>query len=91
MKSQSITYLLSGSAHIYWILDLEGEVHSIRNCSQAAFKNARAQFFLKLGGAGKSFQSGSKFSWEGCPYPDLTRPIVRRGGLNVRRGVVALV
>ena len=29
MKSQSIVYLLIGSAHIYWILDLEGEVHSI--------------------------------------------------------------
>jgi hypothetical protein len=29
MKSQSITYLLNGSEHIYWILDLEGEVHSI--------------------------------------------------------------
>ena len=29
MKSQSIAYLQIGSAHIYWILDLEGEVHSI--------------------------------------------------------------
>ena len=29
MKSQSIAYLLSGSGDIYWILDLEGEVHSI--------------------------------------------------------------
>ena len=29
MKSQSITYLLSGRAHIYWTLDLEGEMHSI--------------------------------------------------------------
>ena len=29
MKSQSIAYLIIGSAHIYWILDLEGEVHSI--------------------------------------------------------------
>ena len=29
MKSQSIAYLLSGSAHIYWVLDLEGEVQSI--------------------------------------------------------------
>ena len=29
MKSQTIAYLLIGSAHIYWILDLEGEVHSI--------------------------------------------------------------
>jgi hypothetical protein len=29
-KSQSIAYLSSESAHIYWILDLEGEVHSLR-------------------------------------------------------------
>ena len=29
MKSQSIAHLLVGSAHIYWILDLDGEVHSI--------------------------------------------------------------
>jgi hypothetical protein len=26
-KSQSIVYLLNGGEHIYWILDLEGEVH----------------------------------------------------------------
>ena len=29
MKSQSIAYLLSGSAHIHWILDLEDEVDLI--------------------------------------------------------------
>ena len=29
MKPQSIAHLLLGSAHIYWIVDLEGEVHSI--------------------------------------------------------------
>jgi hypothetical protein len=29
MKSQSIAYLLNGSEHIYWILDLEDKVHSI--------------------------------------------------------------
>ena len=29
MKFQSIPYLLIGSAHIYWILDFEVEVHSI--------------------------------------------------------------
>ena len=29
MKSQSIANLLIGSAHVYWILDREGEVHSI--------------------------------------------------------------
>ena len=31
MKSQSIVYLLIESAHIYWIVDLEGEVHSTRD------------------------------------------------------------
>jgi hypothetical protein len=42
-KSQSIAYLFNGSEHIYWILDLENEVHSIycRLCGQATFKNAR--------------------------------------------------
>jgi hypothetical protein len=29
MKCQSIAYLLTGSTHIYCILDLEGEVHLI--------------------------------------------------------------
>ena len=29
MKSQSNAYLLNESEHIYWILDLEDEVHSI--------------------------------------------------------------
>ena len=30
MKSQSISFLLSGNTHtLIWILDLEGEVHSI--------------------------------------------------------------
>ena len=29
MKSQSMAYLLGGSAHIYWIWGLEGEVHSV--------------------------------------------------------------
>ena len=29
LKSQSIDYLLNGNAHICWISNLEGEVHSI--------------------------------------------------------------
>jgi hypothetical protein len=29
MKSQSIAYLLFESEHMYWIWDLESEVHSI--------------------------------------------------------------
>jgi hypothetical protein len=34
MESQSIAYLFNGSEHIYWILDLEGEVHSIWDSTQ---------------------------------------------------------
>ena len=29
MKSQLVAYLCIGNEHIYWILGLEGEVHSI--------------------------------------------------------------
>ena len=58
MKSQSIAYLLLGSAHIDWILDLEGKCTQVGICSQMAFKNARAMFFLKLGGSGINFRSG---------------------------------
>lgn len=29
IKSQSIAYLLGGSKHIHWVLELEGKVHSI--------------------------------------------------------------
>ena len=29
MKSKSIAYLLNVSEHIYWIMDLQDEVHSI--------------------------------------------------------------
>jgi hypothetical protein len=84
MKSQSIAYLLIGSAHIYWILNLEGEVHSTRICSHVAFKNARAMFFFsKLGGAGINSWSGSKIlkrTLGGCPNSYLTPPENSWGG-----------
>ena len=41
MKSRSIASLPIGSAHIYWILDLEGEVHSIWDLWSS---NAKATF-----------------------------------------------
>jgi hypothetical protein len=88
MKSQSMAYLLGASGHIYWIRDLEGECIQYGICSQAAFKNARAMFFLKLGRGGQQFsigfqkcRAGAKDLRKGCPRPDLTPPIVRRGDL----------
>ena len=41
MKSQSIAYLLNGSEHIYWILDLEGEVHSIWDLSISGLQECK--------------------------------------------------
>ena len=56
MKSQSIAYLLNGSEHVYWILDLEDEVHSIGVIwTSAAFKNTRAISFFKVGRSGQVF------------------------------------
>ena len=58
IKSQSIAYLLNGSEHIHWILDLESEVYSIWDL--AAFKNARIMVFSKSSGADRSFWSNPK-------------------------------
>jgi hypothetical protein len=56
-------------------------------CTQAAFKNARAMFYSKLGGAGNKLVGFKKFPGGGkkicgrvAPRPDLTPLIVCRGG-----------
>ena len=67
MKSQSIAYLPLGSAHIYWILDLEGEVHSIWDLWSSGLQELKCNFFLKLGGMGNIFWSGQKISLKGYP------------------------
>ena len=55
-------YALSGSEHIFWILDLEVEVHSIWvMCTRWPSRMQRKLLFLKLGGATNVFQSGSFF------------------------------
>ena len=58
-KSQSIAYLLNGSEHIYWILDLENEVPQYGLYGQTAFQNARVRpgsgVRLGSGGRGSSF------------------------------------
>jgi hypothetical protein len=82
MKSQSMTYLLGESAHIYIGFEtLKMKCTQYGICSQAAFKNARAKFFV-FGRGGQFFWAGLKNSWagaeisrQGCPRPDLTPPI----------------
>ena len=55
MKSPSIAYLLNGSQDMYWIVDLESEVHSIWDLLIDGLKNARAMVFSKLGGQAAFF------------------------------------
>ena len=71
MKSQSIIYLLSGSPHIYWILDLEVKCTQYGICSQAAFKNARAIFFFQVGWGMHHVSVGYKNFSKGLSNPDM--------------------
>ena len=74
MKPQSIAYLLLGSAHIYWILDLEGEVDSIWDLWVSGLQECKSNDFFRNRAGGQQFSVGSKISREGCPRPDLTPP-----------------
>jgi hypothetical protein len=56
MKSQSIAYLLNGSEHIYWILDLEDEVHSIWDLWISGLQECKGNGFFHDGRAGRSFR-----------------------------------
>ena len=77
-----------------YILDFRSWRWSALNMGFVVKQPSRMQgqcFFFKLGGVDNNFQSGSKFSREGCPRPDLTTPIVRKGGLNVHLYVKPLI
>ena len=47
MKSESIAHLVSGSAHVYWIFDLEGEVHSIWVLWSSNFQECKGNVFFE--------------------------------------------
>ena len=48
MKSKSIAYLLNGSEHIYWLWDLEGEVHSIWDLCASGFQKCKDKDFFEV-------------------------------------------
>ena len=58
MKSQSIVYLLNGSDHIYWILVLDGEVHSIWDLWISGLQECRSNH-----GFSKSSGRALVFGW----------------------------
>ena len=55
MKSQSTAYLLIESKHIYWVLDLEGEVHSIRDLWISGLQECKGNGFFEIRQAGNNF------------------------------------
>jgi hypothetical protein len=87
-----MAYLLGGSAHMYIGYEtLKVKCTQYGICSQAAFKNARANFFV-FGRGGHLFPGGfeksgrgQKFRGEGCPPPGSDTRIVHRGYFNVPR------
>ena len=54
MKSKSIAYLPIRSAHIYWTLDLESEVHSIWDLWSSGLQECKGNIFSEVrpGGGG---------------------------------------
>ena len=59
LHSESITFLLGGSEHICWILDLEGEVHSIWDMCTSIFQEYKGNtFFGKSSGTNNTFWAG---------------------------------
>ena len=70
----SIAYLLNESEHIYWVLDLEGEVHSICDLWISGLQECKGNNFFKVGRADISFWLGLEnmdLSLGAYPWPNL--------------------
>ena len=86
MKSQSIAYLLNGSEHMYWIWNLEDEVHSIWDLWVIKRPSRmQEQWFFQNRTDGKKtvFNRILKiliFWTDGCPCPNLRPKKIWGGG-----------
>ena len=76
MKSQSIPYLLSGSERLYWILDLEGEMHSMWDLWRSVLQECKGNGFFEVGRGKEEFfgrvQKILISLWGSCPLPVST-------------------
>ena len=81
MKSQPIAYLPIGSAHIYWILDLEGEVHSIWDLWSSGLQELKCNFFFEVGRDEQHILVGFQKFFEGLSNLDPTPQKFVRGCL----------
>ena len=76
-KFRSIAYLLNVSEHIYWIWDLEDEVHSIWDLWTSGLQECKGNDFFKIGRVGSNFWSGigNQDILEGqLPLPEYSAP-----------------
>ena len=83
IKSQAIAYFLIRSAHIYWISNLEGEVHPTWNLQSSNLQLCKGNVFLEVGWAGNNIWSGSKIYLRSCPCLALAPPKAHAGVFNV--------
>ena len=59
MKPQSIAHLLHRNEHIYWMLDLEDEVHSIWDLWVSDLQECKSNDFFQNPVGGQQFAVGS--------------------------------
>jgi hypothetical protein len=84
MESQSIAYLLLGREHIYWIWDLEGEVHSIWDLWKNGLQECKGNGIFEVGQAGNNLWSGPKnldFLVGRLALPEYSYPVKFVGGM----------
>jgi hypothetical protein len=81
MKSQSIANLPIESARIYWILDLQGDVHSIWDLWPSGLQECKGNIFFEVGQGVQHVSVGFKKFFEGLSNPDLTPQKLLRGCL----------
>ena len=85
MKSQSIAYLLNGIEDIYWILDLESEVHSTWNLWISGLSRMQGRWFFRSRAGGQQFLVGSIkfgcFGWAAA-LTEFTSPKNFVGGIK---------
>ena len=83
IKSRWIAHILNGSEQIYWVLDLEGEVHSIWELWISGLQECKGNGLFEVGRNRHKFSVGSKNSWSlfgGLPLPGSTFPKKLIGG-----------
>ena len=77
MKSQSIAYLLHENEDLFWIWDLQSEVHLIWDLWISGLQESKGNDFFEVGRVGNNFRSDLEnldFLDGRLPLPESTSP-----------------